>query len=299
MNFQKKHGKKVPLPKLYMDKDSSDSEGLELADGTRVGRKATDGVGGSSGGKPGRKPTAGSSSSGAGGSGGGGGNPGPSSGGGGAGGSGSVGGGPGRGSKCGRDDDPDDDPNKRRKTSDPPKPPRVPMARKEPQKGKPMYGGQYIRPGVRQGVVYPPIDRNLPPLYISQKKERTKLGQQVLDWTKAQLEKIQQVRLEGRQIKPHRYRAGTVALRDIRHFQRSTAVLIRKLPFQRLVREIAQDFKTDLRFQSAAILCLQEAAEAYLVGLFEDTNLCTIHARRVTIMPKDIQLARQIRGERA
>ena len=88
------------------------------------------------------------------------------------------------------------------------------------------------------------------------------------------------------------------ALRDIRHFQRSTALLIRKLPFQRLVREIAHDFKTDLRFQSAAILCLQEAAEAYLVGLFEDTNLCAIHARRVTIMPRDIQLARQIRGER-
>ena len=176
-NFQKKHGKKVPLPKLYMDEDSSDSEGLELANGTRVGRKATDGAGGSGGGKPGRKPTASSSSSSAGGSGGGGIDPGPSSGGGGAGGSGSVGSGPGRGSKCGRDDNPDDDPNKRRKTSDPPKPPRVPMARKEPRKSKPTYGGQYIGPGVRQGVVYPPIDRNLSPLYISQKKERTKLGQ--------------------------------------------------------------------------------------------------------------------------
>ena len=295
-NFQKKHGKKVPLPKLYMDKDSSNSEGLELVDGTRVGRKATDGAGGSGGGKPGRKPTAGDSSSGGGGSGGGGGSsdPGPSSGGGGAGGSGGVGGGPGRGSKHGRDDDPDDDPNKRRKTSDPPKPPRVPMARKEPRKGKPTYGGQYIRPGVRQGVVYPPIDRNLSPLYISQKKERTKLEQRVLDWTKAQLEKIHQARLEGRQIKPHRYQAGTVALHDIRHFQWSTALLIHKLPFQRLVREIAQDFKTDLRFQSVLILCLQEAAEAYLVSLFKDTNLCTIHAWRVTIMPKDIQLARRI-----
>ncbi|CAG7895613.1 unnamed protein product, partial [Brassica rapa] len=74
---------------------------------------------------------------------------------------------------------------------------------------------------------------------------------------------------------------------------------IRKLPFQRLVREIAQDFKTDLRFQSSAVAALQEAAEAYLVGLFEDTNLCAIHAKRVTIMPKDIQLARRIRGERA
>lgn len=98
--------------------------------------------------------------------------------------------------------------------------------------------------------------------------------------------------------KPHRYRPGTVALKQIRQFQKSTDLLIRKLPFQRLVREIAQDFKDDLRFQSHAILALQEAAEAYLVSLFEDTNLCAIHAKRVTIQPKDIQLARRIRGER-
>ena len=132
-------------------------------------------------------------------------------------------------------------------------------------------------------------------------------------------------------------------MREIRKYQKSTELLIRKLPFQRLVREIAQvcagsttsitacvrahctddfsccgvspaplqhelilsvitvmqDFKTDLRFQSSAVLALQEAAEAYLVGLFEDTNLAAIHAKRVTIMPKDIQLARRIRGERA
>ena len=99
--------------------------------------------------------------------------------------------------------------------------------------------------------------------------------------------------------KPHRYRPGTVALREIRRYQKSTELLIRKLPFQRLVREIAQDFKTDLRFQSSAVVALQEASEAYLVGLFEDTNLCAIHAKRVTIMPKDIQLARRIRGERS
>ncbi|XP_036967739.1 histone H3 isoform X1 [Acanthopagrus latus] len=99
--------------------------------------------------------------------------------------------------------------------------------------------------------------------------------------------------------KPHRYRPGTVALREIRRYQKSTELLIRKLPFQRLVREIAQDFKTDLRFQSSAVMALQESSEAYLVGLFEDTNLCAIHAKRVTIMPKDIQLARRIRGERS
>ena len=99
--------------------------------------------------------------------------------------------------------------------------------------------------------------------------------------------------------RPHRFRPGTVALREIRKFQKSTELLIRKLPFQRLVREIAQDFKTDCRFQSTAILALQEASEAYLVGLFEDANLCAIHAKRVTLMDKDIKLARRIRGERS
>ncbi|XP_032476784.1 histone H3.3A-like [Phocoena sinus] len=99
--------------------------------------------------------------------------------------------------------------------------------------------------------------------------------------------------------KPHRYRPGTMALCEVRRYQKSTELLIRKLPFQSLVREIAQDFKTDLCFQSAAIGALQEATEAYLVGFFEDTNLCAIHAKRVTIMPKDIQLACCIRGERA
>merc|ERR1711903_413095 len=68
--------------------------------------------------------------------------------------------------------------------------------------------------------------------------------------------------------KPHRYRPGTVALREIRKYQKSTELLIRKLPFQRLVREIAQDYKADLRFQSSAVLALQEASEAYLTGLF-------------------------------
>ena len=106
--------------------------------------------------------------------------------------------------------------------------------------------------------------------------------------------------------KRYRYRPGTVALKQIRQYQKSTELLIRKLPFQRLVREIASDSEViksplcgKVRFQSAAIMALQEATEAYLVGLFEDSNLCAIHARRVTIMPKDIQLARRIRGERA
>ena len=84
----------------------------------------------------------------------------------------------------------------------------------------------------------------------------------------------------------YRYRPGTVALREIRRYQKSTKLLLRKLPFQRLVREIAQAFNSDLRFQSTALLALQEASEAYLVSLFEDTNLCAIHAKRVTIMRK-------------
>jgi histone H3 len=97
--------------------------------------------------------------------------------------------------------------------------------------------------------------------------------------------------------KPHRFRPGTVALRDVRRYQRSTELLIRKAPFQRLVKEIAQDIKSDIRIQSSAIQALQESSEAYLVGLFEDTNLCAIHAKRVTILPKDLQLAHRIRGD--
>jgi len=105
----------------------------------------------------------------------------------------------------------------------------------------------------------------------------------------------------GRKMKnqPRRYRPGVVALREIRRYQKSTELLLRKMPFQRLVREIALDYRPDLRFQSSALLAMQEACEAYMVGLFEDTNLCAIHAKRVTIMVKDMQLARRIRGERA
>ena len=272
-NFQKKHGQQVPMPKIYGDNDTSDDEGPELADGTKAAKKkTTGGAGGSGGSKPPKKPAASGRSSGAGGTSGG---DGPSTSG--VGGSGSR--------KRARDDDNDeDDPNKRRKTGGEaaPLPPLV--ARKEPCK---------------KSTVYPPIDRKLPVLYISRPKERTLLGHRVLDWTEEQKRKIHEARMQGRLVKPHRYRAGTVALQDIHHFQKTSALLIQKLPFQRLVREIAQDFKTDLRFQLAAILCLQEAAEAYLVRLFDDANLCAIHARRVTIMPKDILLARRIRGEHA
>ncbi|PKX95832.1 histone H3 family protein [Aspergillus novofumigatus IBT 16806] len=99
----------------------------------------------------------------------------------------------------------------------------------------------------------------------------------------------------------HRYKPGTVALKEIRKYQRSYDLLIQKLPFARLVREVALELLpaevgAELRWQSHAIQALQEAAEAFLVHLFEDTNLCALHAKRVTIMQKDIQLARRIRG---
>ena len=102
----------------------------------------------------------------------------------------------------------------------------------------------------------------------------------------------------GGMKKPRRWRPGTVALREIRKYQKNTDLLMRKAPFQRLVREIACDIKSDLRMQSTALLALQEAAEAYMVGLFHNTNECAIHAKRVKIMPKDMQLAQCIRGEK-
>ena len=101
--------------------------------------------------------------------------------------------------------------------------------------------------------------------------------------------------------KPHHYCPGTVALCKIQCYQKSTDLLIRKLPFQHLIREIAQSFEIGgeaLRFQSTAVLALQEASEAFIVGVFEDTNLCAIHDKQVTIMKRDMQLALRICGVR-
>ena len=112
-----------------------------------------------------------------------------------------------------------------------------------------------------------------------------------------------QALIAGGVKRPRRYRPGTVALREIRRYQKSTDLLIRKAPFQRLVREICQKIDREkmkvfeTRFQSTALLALQEASEAYLINLFEWTNLCAMHAKRVTIQPRDMQLARRIRGE--
>ncbi|EDW59438.1 histone H3.3 [Drosophila virilis] len=98
--------------------------------------------------------------------------------------------------------------------------------------------------------------------------------------------------------KPHRYRPGAVVLREIRRYQRSSDLLIHKQPFQRLVREISQAFGCRMRIQPAALAAMQEAAEAYLVGLFEESNLCALHGQRKTLMPKDLWLAQRIRGDK-
>lgn len=138
--------------------------------------------------------------------------------------------------------------------------------------------------------------KTVAPRKAPQKTPR-KMPQKAAKSTKAPKGVHKRLPAAGGVKKPHRFRPGTVALREIRKFQKSVELLIRKMPFQRLVREIAQDFKTDLRFQATAVLALQEAAEAYLVSLFEDTNLCAIHAKRVTIFPKDMRLARRLRGD--
>ena len=148
----------------------------------------------------------------------------------------------------------------------------------------------YVHFGTFSAVRPPGLDR---------RNNQTSVGAKQKRGATKQVKTTKKVVATGGVKKPHRYRPGTVALREIRKYQKSTELLLRKLPFARLVREIANDFRPDLKFQSSALVALQEAAEYYLVVLFEDTNLCCIHAKRVTIQPKDIQLARKIRGERA
>jgi len=102
--------------------------------------------------------------------------------------------------------------------------------------------------------------------------------------------------MKGHVRRPRRFRSGTVVLREIRKYQKSTDLLIRKLPFQRLVREVVQQISPGLRFQSTVILSLQEASEDYLVRMFEQVNLCCLHARRVTIQVKDMSLWKRMKG---
>jgi histone H3 len=106
-----------------------------------------------------------------------------------------------------------------------------------------------------------------------------------------------QMSVDGEKRKQAKRRPGTVALREIKRYQKSTNLLLPRASFQRVVRSICSEIDHDLRFQSQALIALQEATEAYLVGVFEDANLCCIHAKRVTIMKQDMELARRIRGE--
>lgn len=100
--------------------------------------------------------------------------------------------------------------------------------------------------------------------------------------------------LEKKKIK---YKPGTVALREIKRYQKSVDILLPRAPFQKVVREITQSIDNDLRFQGAALMAIQEAAESYLVGIFEDSQLCSLHAKRVTVTLADMRLARRIRGD--
>ena len=103
---------------------------------------------------------------------------------------------------------------------------------------------------------------------------------------------------KGRVRKPRRYRPGTVALREIRRYQMSTEFLIRKIPFQTLVREVVTALfpSENYRFQSTALLALQEASEDYLVRMFTQVNDLAIHGKRVTIKPEDIHIWGRITG---
>ena len=141
----------------------------------------------------------------------------------------------------------------------------------------------------------------MPRQKIAGKKEKTSSKASVATGSKAskaEVAKKKTAPAEGGMKKQRRFRPGTVALREIKRYQKATLLLLAKAPFQRFVRAICDGIDGQLRFQSQALLALQEAAEAYLTGLFEDSNLCAIHANRVTVMKKDLELARRIRGER-
>lgn len=104
---------------------------------------------------------------------------------------------------------------------------------------------------------------------------------------------------QGGAKRQHRWRPGTVALREVRKYQHTTELLIARAPFRRLVKEIVETFKDTMRMRSSALEAIHEATEAYIVGVLGDANLCTIHAKRVTLYPKDLQLAMRLRGDRA
>ena len=174
--------------------------------------------------------------------------------------------------------------------------PTIPLVKRtdQPRQGEQQYQGPCLMASQR----YPPIDRTITPLRVAKARTFRSDGRiEIVDWKKEQIMECHEARLKGRQVLHRRFCPGMMALKEIQHYQKFMGFLIRKLLFQRLVREIAIEVAQEMRFQSSALLVLQEAAKVYLVGLFKDTNLCAIHARHVTIMPKDIQLARRIHGE--
>ena len=163
---------------------------------------------------------------------------------------------------------------------------------------RPSVGGKAPRPTVGGKAPRPTIGGKVPRKQVVPPKKKSRPGSGSLNYVPTCRDFREAQEAGDTVTAANRYRPGCLALQEIRHYQICTNLLIRKLPFQRLIRELAQKFKVDVRFRSSALMALQEAAEAYLIRLFEDTNLCAIHAKRVTIMPKDIQLARRIRGER-
>ena len=171
--------------------------------------------------------------------------------------------------------------------------PAIPLVKKTDQ---PRLGGlQYQGPCLMAGQRYPPIDRTIVPLRVAKARKFRPDGRiEIMDWMEEQVMDCHNARMAGWQVLHRRFHPRMMALKEIRHYQKFMGFLIKKLPFQRLVREITVEVAQEMKFQSSVLLALQEAAEAYLVGLFEDTNLCAILARHVTIMPKDIQLARRI-----
>ena len=125
------------------------------------------------------------------------------------------------------------------------------------------------------------------------REENKMRPQHINERKRKQLKAIRDEKLE----KQRKVQRGMQALKEIQKYQKGADLLIRRVSFSRLVREIVQKRRESLKLQSSAVLALQEASEAFLVGLMGQANLCTIHAKRVTIMPRHIQLACRIQGD--
>ena len=166
-----------------------------------------------------------------------------------------------------------------------------------PASGKPV-GDRPPRPIVGGKAPRPIVGGKAPRKQVAPPKKKSRPGSGLLNYVPTHRDFLEVQEAGDTVTAANIYRPGRLAFQEIRHYQKRTNLLICKLPFRRLIRELAQKFKVDVRFRSSALMALQEAAEAYLIRLFEDMNLCAIDPKRVTVMPKDIQLARRIRGER-